>query len=162
MKTAGLKDNLKDPLKVALAFLSYRGRSVKEVEAKLCKKGFSAAQTAATIDYLIFSGYLDDRGFAKALAESRVRNKHWGARRVAADLGAKGIAEDIVREAVSGISAEDEARAVATAFEKWLRKTGFKIPLEKKAFEKAFRHLVARGFSAHVITGLLKGGAEGD
>jgi regulatory protein len=150
------KENLKDSLKVALAFLSYRARSVSEVVSKLKSKGFSSNETAATIEYLLFSGYLDDNAFAKALAESRIKNKHWGARRIAADLDAKGIAEDIVRNAVSAISAEEERLAAGTAFDKWLRKTGLKLPLEKKAFEKAFRHLAARGFSVEVVSSVLK------
>ncbi|TAN61505.1 regulatory protein RecX [bacterium] len=150
------KENLKDSLKVALAFLSYRARSVSEVVSKLKSKGFSSDETAATIDYLLFSGYLDDNAFARALTESRIKNKHWGARRIAADLGAKGIAEDVVRSAVSGISVDDERLVAGAAFDKWLKKTGLKPPLKGKDFEKAYRHLVSRGFFGEAISAVLK------
>ncbi|MBI5888399.1 MAG: RecX family transcriptional regulator [Deltaproteobacteria bacterium] len=161
-------------LTMAMRFISYRPRSVKETAQKLTDSGFSGDAIEDTINRLKSAGCLDDERFARELAGSRIRNKNWGLKRVALDLRSKGISDEIIHAALSNIDASADAETAARALEKWTRKTGVKFPrdgvqppegaqpLEKKAFEKAFRHLAARGFSAHVIMGLLKRGGQED
>lgn len=149
-------------LTLAVRFISYRPRSVKETIQKLIDNGFNNGAVTDTISRLVSAGCLDDEKFARELAGSRIRNKNWGLKRVALDLRSKGISEEVIHAALSNIDASTDAQTATRALEKWTRKTGAKFPLEKKAFEKAFRHLSARGFSAQVIMGLLKGNGRED
>lgn len=147
---------------LAMRFISYRPRSVKETVQKLTDNGFNGCVIADTINRLVSAGCLDDKRFARELAGSRMRNKNWGLKKVALDLRSKGIPDEIVHAALSNIDASADTETAARAFEKWTRKTGAHLPLERKEFEKAFRHLAARGFSAQVIMGLLKSGRRED
>ncbi len=149
-----------DALRKALRFISYRLRSIEETIEKLKAIGFEAGVITDVVSRLSGAGYLDDERFARELAGSRIRNKHWGIKRIALDLRSKGIPDDIIRSALSGVDASAEEQTAASALEKWIRKTGVKFPLEKKELEKAFRHLAGRGFPAHVVMGTLKKGGR--
>lgn len=161
-------------MQLALRFISYRPRCVKETAQKLTDNGFTGAAVANAVSRLISAGYLDDERFAKELAGSRIRNKNWGIKKIALDLRRKGVSDEAVHAALSNLDASTDAETATRAIEKWIRKTGVKFtlewvqplagaqPLEKKEFEKAFRHLSARGFSVHVIMGLLKRGGGRD
>jgi len=147
---------------LALRFISYRPRTVKETVQKLTDNGFAGNVITGAVSRLASAGYLDDERFARELAGSRIRNKNWGLKRVALDLRSKGISDEVIHAALSSIDASADTETAARALEKWTRKTGAHLPLEKKELEKAFRHLAARGFSAQVIMGLLKRSGRDD
>ena len=138
-----------------LRLLSYRQRSVKEVEEKLESKGFSPEEIRTAIDYLSRLGYLNDEKFAHALVESRSTGRRWGTRKIAAELVSKGIAADTVRQALSCLSREAEAAAGKEAIKKWLRERAVRPPLSPKDFERAMRHLISRGFQASLALDIL-------
>lgn len=135
----------KEALQAALRFLSIRPRSVSELTGKLRQKGFEASDIDEAIGFLIDSGYLDDEKFARMLAESRIRNKSWGPRKIRFELASKGISEEIIKKALAGST--DETATALDAFRKWRRKN-LKLDLsEPKNIDKAYRHLQGRGFS---------------
>lgn len=143
-----------DALTAALRLLSYRPRSERELGERLRQKGFSEEETASALGYLTGAGYIDDKRFAVSLAESRVRNKGWGPAKIAADLAKKGISRETIKTALADIApAEEDAARAALA--KWGRKNGAAAPIAGKVFERAFRHLKARGFGPAVIMKVL-------
>ena len=62
----------------ALNFLSFRPRSIKEVEISLSKKGFDKESIAIVLDELIQKKYLNDEDFARAFATHLIKNKMLG------------------------------------------------------------------------------------
>ncbi len=138
-----------------LRLLSYRPRSVREAEEKLESKGFPPEEISAAIDYLSRSGYLDDRKFAHALVEARSTGRRWGIRKIAAELVAKGIDADTVKEALSSRDPAAEAAAGTVALKKWLKAKGVRPPLPPKDFERAMRHLISRGFQTSLARDIL-------
>ena len=70
---------------VALNFLSYRPRSVREVEQRLRKKGYLPGQIEATIARLSKQGYVDDREFARFWINNRQTFSPRGPRLLACD-----------------------------------------------------------------------------
>ncbi len=148
-----------DPLTVALRFLSYRERTEYEMREKLESKGvYDPQDIDSTINYLIEASYLDDRRFAAQLAGSRLRNKFWGRHKVALDLKRRKIAEEIIKEVVADINDELEVQTAEAALRRWLRKSGIESSsLSQKEFERAFRHLASRGFSAGTAMKILAG-----
>ncbi len=140
----------------ALNLLSYRARSVHELTRALGDRGFDKDSITNTIDWLKKSGYLNDSLFASELAASRLRNKNWGSRKIAFDLGNRGISKEIITKIMGDISEEVEEAAAENALKKWLRKRGVSLPLEGKLFESAYRHLSSRGFPSTTIYRLLK------
>lgn len=153
---AGKKAVPKDILAAALRILSYRPRSVAELKEKLLLKGFEAAEADKAVTILREAGYLDDERFAALLADSRVRNKHWGPSRVAAELMRKGVSAEIIRNTVAH-DPDAEASTALAAFDKWVKKTGSPCPLDRKACERAYRFLKGRGFSTDAIFKVING-----
>jgi regulatory protein len=96
----------------ALLLLSYRQRSESELRQRLQRKGLPEDAVSHAIERLQRSGLIDDAGFARAWVEGR---GGMGGRRLQAELRRKGVAADVVQEAVgAGVEDEDE-RALAVA-----------------------------------------------
>lgn len=140
----------------ALNLLSYRARSVHELTRALDDRGFDKGSITDTIGWLKKSGYLNDSLFASELAFSRLRNKSWGKRKIAFDLGNRGISREIITKITDEITEEEEEAAALSALKKWLRKRGVSLPLERDLFASAYRHLASRGFPSTIIYRVLK------
>ena len=145
-----------DAIAAALRIISYRSRSGSELRARLLEKGFEPADISVAVEYLAGSGYIDDEKYAMDLSQSRTRNKGWGPAKIAADLARKGIGKETIASALAPLSMVEEATAKA-ALEKWARKCGARPPLKDKLYERAARHLKARGFSTGVIIKVIHG-----
>lgn len=145
-----------DAITASLRLISYRPRSESELRKRLLEKGFGAADISAAVEHLAGSGYIDDERYAASLAESRTRNKGWGPARIAADLARRGISRETIARAVAPASTAEEETARA-ALERWARKAGALPPLKDRLYDKAARHLKARGFSIGVIMKVIKG-----
>ena len=145
----------------ALRLLSYRDRSVREVEERLRLRGFSPEEIGPTLKRLMEGGYLDDERFAKNTAEMRGRTKNWGPGKIAMELSSKGISREIAAAVLSQIDGPGEAEVARRELRSWARKTKTQIT-GNKGFARAYRHLLARGFSSHVIMELLRKPDPGD
>lgn len=146
----------KNPVAAALRLLAMRSHGVKELKAKLKRKGFDDNDAAAAVNHLIDIDALNDERFADEFAASRLRNKNWGPRKVAADLAARGVSQETIGRVLDGVGREKESELVKAAFAKWLRKTACSAPLDRKTFAKAVRHLTGRGFSLDAALAALK------
>lgn len=145
-----------DAITASLRIISYRPRSESELRGKLMEKGFEPADISVAIEYLAGSGYIDDERYAMDLSQSRTRNKGWGPSKIAADLARRGICKEAIAKALLPLATAEEETARA-ALEKWARKTGARPPLKDSLYEKAARHLKARGFHTGVIIKVIKG-----
>ena len=106
----------------AYRFLSYRPRSRAEIEAKLRDKEFDESIVAAVIVDLARLGYVNDEQFARAWARGRIRLRGFGRRRIDQELKAKGVAAEIIREAVAEVFGEtNETETAMHVAEKKLR-----------------------------------------
>ena len=74
----GAKMRLQETKDAAYRLLSYRMRSVAELEKRLKLKEFNEIEISFTIDYLIKLDYLNDKTFAKAFVQDKVKNKKIG------------------------------------------------------------------------------------
>ncbi|OGW53455.1 MAG: hypothetical protein A2Z46_03665 [Nitrospirae bacterium RBG_19FT_COMBO_55_12] len=97
----------------AYRVLTCRPRSSAEIEEKLRDKGFDEAVIHTTLSGLTRLGYLDDEKFARLWAESRVRLRAFGRRRIDRELREKGIDPSIVREALDGVFTVDREIDIA-------------------------------------------------
>lgn len=140
-----------DALGAALRLISYRERTTSELSGRLEDKGYTATEIADAIERLHTLGYLDDGRFARMLADSRIRNKHWGPARIRADLVRKGVPSEITGEVISAIDPDSESETAAAALARWLKRNNAAPPLDQKSFARAYRHLSALGFSAAAV-----------
>jgi len=129
--------------------LKFRLRSEKELYSRLKKKGFDEVVIKETLSFLKEKSFIDDRIFAKAWIESRLK-RPLGIRRIEAELKAKGIDKEIIDsqiEAVKqGYSEEDIVSRIA---QERFRKLKDIEP--QKAKRRIFAYLLYRGFSPEII-----------
>jgi regulatory protein len=82
----------------AYRYLTYRPRSRAEIETKLREKEFDEAIVRQVIADLIRFGYVNDQEFARLWAQSRVRLRGFGRRRIERELTSKGINREIIKQ----------------------------------------------------------------
>jgi len=69
------KKSIEQPLMLAMKYLSYRPRSVHEIEEYIKKKGFDKNIVRETIEILLERNYLNDKAFTKLYIETMTRNR---------------------------------------------------------------------------------------
>jgi regulatory protein len=99
--------------KAALRLLATRGRSARELEQRLVRRGFEADAIDAVLAELRADGWLDDAAHARAVAERLVRDAPAGAALVEERLRAHHIDDDlaghVAREVLAGSDPVDDA-----------------------------------------------------
>jgi len=128
----------------ALKLLAAREHSRQELERKLASHEQEPGQLGRVLDELQARGFIDEKRVVDSVLHRRAGKL--GAGRIRQELQAKGIDEEVVREATAQLQATEFDRAR----EVWARKFG--EPAQDQA-EKArqMRFLAARGFSGEVI-----------
>jgi len=129
----------------ALRYLVRREHSRAELERKLAPHAASPADLQAVLDALLSRKQLSDERFAEERA--RVLSRKYGAARIAHDLRARGVAEDVIRKLPAGGELE---RAKAILARKY---RGAACTPEERA--KRMRFLQSRGFSYDTIRAAL-------
>ncbi|MEA2576190.1 MAG: regulatory protein [Chloroflexia bacterium] len=89
---------LDDIYQKALAFLSYRPRSAREVEQRLRRKGFTPEQINGVMERLRSQKYIDDHEFARFWVGNRMTFNPRGPRLLRSELRQKGVPAEIVEE----------------------------------------------------------------
>ncbi len=85
----------------ALRLLSLRDHSRVEMIRKLRARGLPEEDIEPSVDRLESEGFLGDGRYAERLARLWAETKLWGNRRIRQKLIQKGIAEDLIREAIA-------------------------------------------------------------
>jgi regulatory protein len=139
----------------AYRFLTYRPRSRAELRQKLQEKAFDTVVIDAVLEDLVRLGYVNDRQFAEQFASSRIRLRGLGRRRVARELGNKGIERGIVSETLARIFEGDtEIETAKKAAEKKL--ASLKEVDRGTRQRRLAGFLERRGFSYEVINTIIK------
>jgi regulatory protein len=145
--------NIRKAKKYAFKLLSYRGRSEKELEDRLIRKGFSKTVASSVIEYLKKPGLIDDKAFAESLKREALTNKllsHNGAKRF---LIGRGIPRVIAEDILSNVENNDIENAKRLV-DKKLRTIINYSPLNKR--KKLYNLLCRRGYSSDTIRKVLK------
>jgi regulatory protein len=127
----------------ALAYLAIRGRSAREMELYLLRKGFGPDHVREAMHGLREHGYIDDRAFAVHYINARKGKKTVGRHLLKRELFRKGVARDTVREAMSEAQAEvdDREKLYELAIARMKRLEG-----KKNRTAKLVYFLAGRGF----------------
>jgi regulatory protein len=140
----------------AVGMLAAQGRSAKDLRRRLVLKGARPEHADAAVERLAAAGFLDDASFARQVARSRVTGRGDSRRRVAQVLGQKGVARDVVDEAVRDVFADeavDEDALVEEAARKRLRTLGVLDALTRR--RRLYAFLARRGHDGTVIQRVL-------
>ena len=140
---AAAEQSFPDCLAAALRFLSYRPRTVREVERRL-EGRFASPVVDRTIEYLKELSYLDDASFCAQWIGSRERRRPKGSRALRQELGRMGVETDLVEEALEGI---DETTNACNAGRKQASKLASRGCTSLDFRHKLGPFLQRRGFS---------------
>ena len=142
-------DQVRRAKKVAFKYLA-RARTTKQVRERLLKEGFGEDVVGEVIGRLEELGLLDDREFARAWVEGRLRLRPRWRRALKEELLRKGISEDVAEEALDEeLSEVDEARLAEGLLR---RAEGRYRNLEPdKALRRMRDFLLRRGFSWEAV-----------
>lgn len=133
-------------LTLAWRALSRRDHTFAELRALLERRGVEPAAADAALAEIAGAGYLDDADFAHRFVEDRRRLDRWGKERIARALERRGIASELVREALAGHGAEAELDAARALLAE-------RVPagaMDDRHRQRALGVLVRRGYAAEV------------
>ena len=132
----------------ALQLLARREHSRAELARKLAADA-REEDIETVLDHLEQAGLLSDRRYAESLVHARAAR--FGAARLRHDMQSKGIAGEIIDEALP----DDAEAELARAREVWRRKFG-RMPVDRADWARQARFLQSRGFAVDIIRKALK------
>ena len=138
----------------ALTLLVRREHSVRELKAKLARRGFDAEESAASIERLQSKDFQNDSRFGEMLVRSRIEGGY-GRRWIIAELRTHGIAEAKARELIDAAEPDwdDLIRRQLR------RRYGSKAAANFAERAKRAAFLLRRGFDAATVQSITR--AEG-
>jgi regulatory protein len=146
----------------AYRLLSMRPHSEKELEKKLREKGFPAAVVKEALERLHALQYLNDASFAGQWAHNLAANKLWGNRKIIASLREKGVAVQLINDAIAAARQEiSEEEAIAVLVKKKAARKKL-AAFDVKEKQRIFQSLMGRGFPPGLILNKLGKAAEED
>lgn len=86
----------------AVRLLARREHSASELVSKLTRKGWPAALVDEVVAELAEAGLQSDSRFAESFARQRAE-RHYGPRRIEAELSQRGVSRPLIREAVDSL-----------------------------------------------------------
>ena len=140
-----------DALNRAMRLLALRDHSENELRRKLAAQGVSEAEIAPVIAHCYHYQWLDDARFAERYIVSRSR-KGYGAQRIRQELGVRGVAHDVIQQALAECTVDWHAQARRTL------ERHFSLPLASDwaTRAKVQRYLLYRGFFQEEIQDALR------
>lgn len=134
----------------ALNYAMIRPRSVKEMRDYCWRKKWPPEDCQTIIDKLLARRYVDDASFARAWVQHRALGRKTSERKLRLELKQKGIADDIISQAINGTY--NEADALKSLVEKKR-----KLARYRDDEQKLMQYLVRQGFSYDAVKGALHG-----
>ncbi len=135
-------DERERALQDALRLISYRARSEKELRQRLEQKGWDQTVIQETLDRLRQNGLLDDIQFARDWIENRQTFRPRGIRLLYQELRQKGLDEQTIQQALTGVDEEAAAQALARRQAQRLKSVPPHV-----FHQKLIAYLIRRGFS---------------
>ncbi|HPX35284.1 MAG TPA: recombination regulator RecX [Mycobacterium sp.] len=132
---------------VCLRLLTVRARSRAELAGRLAKRGYPDEVTEAVLTRLAEVGLIDDEDFAEQWVQSRQRNAGKGKRALAAELRTKGVDDEVIASALSGIDAGVERVRAEQLVERRLRRETLGDGDDAKVMRRLVAMLARRGYS---------------
>ncbi len=135
---------------VALRFLSYRARSVREVERRLGREGFPEQVIREVVHRLQETGLLDDRHFARLWVRDKMHRGPYGRVALRHQLHQRGISREIIDAILDEELPEPLERSLAAeaAARAW-RRHAKGSPVTR--LRKTYSFLARRGFDPDVL-----------
>lgn len=134
----------------ALTLLEYRKRSRAEIAHRLTRAGFAEDVIEEVATRLETMGLIDDADFSQSWVNHRLAGAPMGKARIRWELRQKGVADEVVQEAISAIDADTEFQtAIDAARRRWEKDRNADEPTRRRRLAS---FLQRQGFGWEVIT----------
>ncbi len=140
-----------------LDLLSRRPYGVKELIKKLCEKGHEKASSEKACERLVELGLLNDKEYARILANDLIERKKYSIKRVKQEILFRGISKEIVENIVDSLDNDAENRIILVIKKKYINKLD-----DEKGRKRAIDGLMRLGYSYSEIKSALKTLSEYD
>lgn len=155
MKKNSGKEEIKKAKDYAFKLLSYRPRSIKEIQDRLKRKDYSSKIIFEVIKTLKRLKFLNDKEFAKMWVESRIKTRPMGRYRLYQELIQKGIDRDLIEKTLSNYQEEEEIELAKELAQKKLKRSYRNLD-QVTAQRRLYGFLQRRGFSCDTIQEVMK------
>lgn len=153
LKSIIFEDEVKTAFNLAVKFLSYRMRSVKEIKDYLHKKEMNPEAIPRVLERLEHHQYIDDTEFAKMFVRSRKRTSSKGPAVISRELYQKGVGPTEIEQALEGYPFAEQVETAANYAAKQAKQQRKKSSMEIK--QDVMRTLMGKGFSRDVVEAAL-------
>ena len=164
MRTGKKPISAANALNSAAALCSRSEQASADIVKKLRDWGLAEADVAAVMERLVKEKFVDDGRYAVAFVRDKFRFNGWGRRKIAYGLRQKGVAQDLIDEAMDEITDEDYKAMLRHLLEGKARSLEGKEPRLAKA--SLLRFAASRGFEPEVffpiVDKLAGGGCDED
>ncbi|MBW3623804.1 MAG: RecX family transcriptional regulator [Armatimonadetes bacterium] len=133
----------------AYLLLSYRSRSLSEIENRLRQKGFAPPLVKRVTEDLTAAGLLDDTAFAEGWVRNRQQSKPRGKSLLRWELRQKGVSRETAESALESLQPEDESEAAQRLARKYLEREKSDDPRVRQ--RRVIGMLQRRGYNWEVI-----------
>lgn len=123
-------------------------RCSAETRRKLRELGALPHEAETLTDHLIDEGFVDDARFASLFARSKFNSRHWGRRRIEAELKMRHISRSDISNALATIDEDSYFDTLVKLAEQKMSQLGV---ADSPSRQKAFRYLMQKGYEPALI-----------
>ena len=135
-------------------YCAYQERCVKDVRDKLKTFDISQEDRERILDYLLDNRFVNDERFAKSFVRGKINQSGWGLNKIRFHLMQKGIAKDIIDEALEQTDEEVYRQRLIDILKAKSKIVKAETDYEKKRKLAAFA--IQKGFEASLVWEVLK------
>lgn len=129
---------------VALRYLGYQARTVREVERYLDERQYGEYQVQQVVERLQELNLVNDAAFAEDFVRTRLASKPVSRRHLREQMLKHELEKDAIDTALAAVTDEMEQQNAALVAKKYLEQLAEKEPEERQ--QRVMQRLAARGF----------------
>ena len=135
-------------------YCAYQERCVKDVRDKLKTFDISQEDRDKILEYLLDNRFANDERFAKSFVRGKINQSGWGLNKIRFHLAQKGIAKDIIDEALEQTDEEVYRQRLIAILNTKAKTVKAENDFEKK--RKLAAYAMQKGFEAALVWEVLK------
>ena len=143
-----------DALDKMAKYCAYQERCVKDVREKLRTFDLPQEEKDKILDYLLDNRFVNDERIAKSFVRGKVNQSGWGLNKIRFHLIQKGIAKDIIDEALGQTDEEVYRQRLIDILKAKSKTVKAATDFERK--RKLAAYAMQKGFEASLVWDVLK------
>ena len=135
-------------------YCAYQERCVKDVRDKLMTYDISQADRDKVLEYLLDNRFVNDERFAKSFVRGKVHQSGWGVNKIRFHLVQKGIAKDIIDDALQQTDEEVYRQRLIDILKAKSKTVKAETDFERK--RKLAAYAIQKGFEGSLVWEVLR------